>query len=342
MMIKSRAQVVYFGFLLLTLAVTLLIYGAARQWSFAAVFFVVINIGNAHYIMAYLASARHWQKLSPSIIGKRLALWFGASALYFIAFYSLGLPFAWALLSVLVIATHHFFRDYAFFYHQFSSSFIRQERPFLLTLFLGSLYIAFLFLTLYYFPEKIRILFAGPIPQLFFGVFGLAASLAAIVSGYYLFFQRFSYSPRHFAAAFALPYGSLGIAGALGSMNPIDLVYILVLWHYILWLGFTFVKVAHRSRFSSSNALSEKGLIAFATQSSWSRIYPLLLNASITHILIFLLPLLLLLLGFWNSFPELARQSFVWGLYGYPFWSFLHIVFTAFPHSQKALKPALL
>lgn len=308
-MIRLSTQIVYFGFLLFTLAATLLIYGLARQWSLSMMFFVVINIGSAHYIMTYISLRKSWFALPAGALKKRVAIWLAASAAFGALFYLSGHPLAFplALLAILVISVPHFFRDYAFFYNQFDSSYTQGNRSFFLTLFLSSAYLAFLFLLLFYFPEKIPVLFAAPLSTLFFGLTGALSMLIALGSGLILF-RSLAVSPR-FAGAFALPYGGIGAAGILGNMNPIDIVYILVLWHYLLWLGFTLIKMVDRGEWQP-----------FAGQTA------------LVHGAVFGSGLALLGLGAWNSFPELVKQSFVWGLYGFPLWTFMHIAFTAFPY----------
>lgn len=319
----------YIFFLSITLLATLAIYGGARLRSWPVVLFVVINIGNAHYLMAYLASLRRWRSLPQSTLLRRLALWLGASALYFLIFYASGIPFGWAVLSILVLAVIHAFRDYAFFYRRLDSAAGSNLRPITLTSFLSATFLSVLFLALYWFPEKKAFLFFEPLPTALFALAAALSGVVALVCGYRLLQRSLAYRRTLFLSFIAMPSLSGAFAKSLGAINPIDYAFPLTLWHYLLWLAYTFLTVTRTEReqtsagpddgrFSNILALNSKGMPQF------------LISTALIHAAVFLAAISALWWGHWRSFPEFAYGSFLWGFYGYPFWSFLHIAFSMF------------
>ncbi len=330
----------YIFFLSITLLATLAIYGGARLGSMSAVLFVVVNIGNAHYLMAYLASIRRWRLLSRPVLLRRLMLWLGASALYFLIFYASGIPFGWTVLSILILAVVHNFRDYAFFYHRLSSPSGSNPRPLALTYFLSAAFLTILFLALSWFPEKKSLFFFEPIPDPLF-IFGAALSGAvAVACGYRLLRQFFLHRQTLLPSAFIIiPSLSGAFAGSLGAINLIDYVFPLTLWHYLLWLAYTFLTL-RRTEKERMSAKPDEGRFAKVFALNSSGMPQLLISTVLIHTAVFLAAMGALWLGHWKSFPEFAYNSFLWGFYGYPFWSFLHIAFSVFPpYEQPGFAP---
>ncbi len=289
----------YLIFLSASLVATLVLYSIARSISGLVALFLVITIGNAHYILAYLANMKRWRQLPASMRKKRLLIWLAIGLLYTIIFYALKISFAWTLFSIIVIAAVHILRDYGFFFSQIISG--RGERSLALTVFLSGIYLGFLFLILAVNPDKIPFLFLYHLPINLFYI-GLGISIGGILIGGYSVARRL---------LFLLILPIIGLL-FLQQINPVDYVYSFVLWHFILWLFFTYQKTSHAA----------VGL--FQNRKKF------LLISSVIHILGFAVPFMLLKLDFWSSFSELAYGSLIFGLYGYPLWSFLHISFTSF------------
>lgn len=325
MNIKQMCILRYTGFLVVTFFLTLAIYIPSRNISWAVALFVVVNMGNAHYIMAYFANIRTWQQLSEKIRRNRLCLWIMLATIYLFIFYLSGLPFAWAIFSILLITSFHFFRDYAFFYYQISSVSAKDQRPLYLTIALTGAYLSLLFLQLYTFPQLIGTLLLNPISPLVFGMLGYLGILVALIGGYLYISHVYGMTPlRFFSFLTMATMGFIIGQASLELFNPIDYVYVLVLWHFVMWLALSVYKTWHRQSLYHTDSFFERIRL-------WqSNTKTFLIVAFISHIIVFLPPLLLLEQGIWHSFSEISYANPIWGLYGYPFWSFLHIVFTSF------------
>lgn len=326
-----RSKIFYVLFLGVTFLLTALLYFFARQRSLAVALFVVVNVGQAHYLMAYGPTLRKLFLLPRAQCAQRITLWLAAGALYFVIFYTSGLPFAWAIFSILIITSFHFARDYAFFYHAFRSSFSAPRRPRLPTIFLGTAYISFLFLLFYYFPYKVGQLYLDPLPPLLFGILGAVGLAGALVSGYRLLPDNIlSTAKRAFAHAFlfAVPAVGASISNFFYDIDPLDYVYLIVLWHFVLWLAFTSIKIL-------SSTTTKSGATGATRHIPDKQALRFFAHAILVHTLIFSAALFFFRSGGWSSFSAFADKSFLWGLYGYPFWSFLHIVLTSFPAPAK-------
>lgn len=315
----------YMGFLVATFFATLAIYIPSRNISWAVALFVVVNVGNAHYIMAYLANITIWQQLPSKICRSRLCLWITLATIYLFIFYISGLPFAWAIFSILLITSFHFFRDYAFFYYQISSAVTQDQRPLYLTIALTGAYLSFLFLQLHAFPQLIGMLLLNPIPSFVFGTLGYLSILVALISGYRYIFNVYDMTPLRFFSFFIIAIIGFAIGQtSLELFNPIDYVYVLVLWHFVMWFALSVYKTWYRQPAYHTDSFFERIMSwQFDTKS-------FLIVSLMSHIIVFLPPLLLFEQGIWHSFSKISYTNPIWGLYGYPFWSFLHITFTSF------------
>jgi hypothetical protein len=118
----------FFIFLTATFLVANLIYWSGRAVSLSLALFLVINIGNAHYLAAFTYGFKAWKDFAFADILKKLLLLALAAIGYWLIFYYSRLGFGWAILSILIMAIFHIVRDYPVFYFGLISDVRAQTR----------------------------------------------------------------------------------------------------------------------------------------------------------------------------------------------------------------------
>lgn len=313
----AAARDTYLFLLASTFCVSALLYfGARGLWGVPAALFLAFSTSLSHYALAYLWSVPSYARWPKKFIARNMIFFSSVLALFVALVYWPGVvSFSDALLFVVVISIVHNSRDYAFFFRQIASGFTDGRRSFVLTSFFSALSFLVIFGVLLAVPSKsgFQLILFSPqivVPLLVLSAAWLAWSLVMLArtkgfSGEELLPVR--YTLPIFLVPFALY--------AVGNVTALDLFYFFVIWHYILWYGYTLSKLSN----TGGSPTRFLGLVA-AT------------NA------VFIVPFFLLLsAGAWTDLPTAIRESFLWGLSGFVFFSFGHILFSVLP--RYAVRP---
>jgi uncharacterized membrane protein YfcA len=121
---------------------------------------------------------------------------------------------------------------------------------------------------------------------------------------------------------------AIAVAAVYFDPHPADLVYIVVLWHFTMWLAYTLFK-----KKSVVNRIGHKE----QKISYMDSIHGFIVILVVIHATIFIGAFGAIYAGYWQNIDDMAFDSIIWGLYGYPLWSFSHIAFSAIPRPRKIL-----
>ncbi len=342
MPVISQAQRSYLWILLATAATTVLLMKLSE--SLAGIYgllFLAAAFSQSHYIASYFFGAQSWKLLPSRERYHRVALFGGVSFLYFLLFYYPGvIGFEWTLFIIVLVGFLHCMRDYGFFYEQLTSDFRSYARPLWPTVILTLGYCG-IFLSYFSLNPAGVYMFRGD-PIYLSPIVGEATFFlffAAIVA-YFGFVRKSAnqgYS-KYFWIVLLLPVGFflvLVLTPVLSRfIELIEFIYFILIWHYVLWYVYTWLKVkkegSRMARISAETAVDKVVL--------WWRETPMhyVIATGALNVVVVAPFFILLAGGFWANFAEGAAQSFLWGLYGYPFWAFAHIVFNAFPKQHRS------
>lgn len=320
-------------FFVATFAITAVSYfGLKMLFGQGAALLFAFMLGQGHYVMAYLWSVPAYRRMTPVERARNLSIFAFLTALFFAAvFWFRWVSFPLALFSVIFIAVFHNFRDYEFFYRQFIRDFSGGFRRLAVTVFFSSAFLIVFSLNLLLQPGGSRVIFAGDLPAVLVQILFIAAVVGFVLSGLRLALPaaraiRSGFRP---AAAIAFPAG--GLLAAIAALDPVDLVYFFTVWHFVLWLVFVGFQTAGRRQTGHPGGRGS-GIVVYQWRES-----------TLGYFLVTAVVYAVILGGFvavWGlasprDLDRIITESFFWGLPGFVFFSFAHILFSALPHPRR-------
>lgn len=321
---NSRPFVVsyVFYFVALPLVLAILLYAVVNSyWGFPGVILGATLLGLPHYVLGY------WFRLSAlkrthrqySFFKTRVLAFLGALVFILLLYFFPDQSGAWPVLLLTFTFPFHGTRDFAFFWHQWSSNFSRFRYN---TTFAAASGLSFLGLLSPYLFSKIVV---------FGAVFSLPAALKPVLflAMFIMWFVYFSGLKLPLSYVFSLSLligagvwgGSLALSRLLSFYGAL---YILAYFHFIVWLIYTYLKT---HRFENSLLPADSFWVRLSLYFR-SNIFKLSALAVGIHAFF---AILLVVLYNWSdlSFHSFAMENFLFGLYGFPFWTIVHIVFSS-------------
>lgn len=334
----------YILFLLATFSFSALLYfGIKATWGIAAALLAVFLLGQGHYAMAYLWSVPAYRTAAVPHRSRNLAVFSILALAALLAFYIVPfLPFAYAVLFVIVLGVFHNFRDYEFFFRQMMSGYRDARRSPSLTFILSGLFLLVYFGTLFADPAHGMEVFGGAIPREVFAA-GVAFAFALLGTGLILFVRGKGFAPLLADAGIARSFAFFlpaPLVGLLARSDPADLAYLFTAWHFALWLGYIPMKVHYESARDASRQEEKSAGMLDAILRYWRRdIFRFAVVTLGLYAILIALPLAFWYAGWFRAAADFIRGSFFWGISGFIFFSFSHIVFTALPRLRRAPSP---
>ena len=337
----NRTSIEYLLLLTTTLALALCAYFSVKAlWGQSTALFLAFAMSLSHYAMAYIWSIPGYIRAGSAYTHKTLALFFlgmfcFTAIVYWFALFSVSA----VMLFVIFISVIHNARDFEFFFRQMRSDFTDYHRSSLANTFFSSFMFASFFGVLLMYTDLYTEKFGFKIVH-----FSPIVAQLAFFSSLGLFFVSVVKSLRKRDTALSLLF-LLTTAPLIVSIVPyvffknvtlLDIFYIHVLWHYLLWYAFMLLKIVKRGQRSTEKPACIIGAISYFS-SSVSRFLAFVICIN----LFFILPFFILLAyGRWDSISHAVAKSFLWGISGYVFFSVAHIYWSVLPRfRQQPLVP---
>ena len=309
-------------FVLLPLGLAVLLYFLMNtNLGFGGVVIGATLLGLPHYVMGYYFRIAALKRTHAhySFFKTRILLFFLAHAalvsMYFFPDRSGALP----VFILSFVFPFHGTRDFAFFWHQLTSNFSRFTYN---TLFASAIGLSFIGILSSYFITGFAVF------NVFFSIpAGIKTVLFLIMTfAWVMYFWHLGLRPLKNILFSTLIVGgtwwwSIYLPRILTFYGAL---YILAYFHFIIWLIFTYLKVF---RF--------EGLI-FPADSGWARLGLYIRSSRMKfsalvvglHVL-FILIFFVLYNAYQLTFYDFAMQNFLFGLYGFSFWTLGHIAFSS-------------
>ncbi len=323
------ASVQYFLLLTTTLIISLCVYFSAKAiWGQSAALFVAFSIGLSHYALAYIWSIPGYFRVVSVYKLRNLLLFFLGMLAFGLAVYWLEwLSVSFVMIFVVLISVVHNSRDFEFFFRQIYSGYKDYGRSSLASSFFASLLLVNFFGFILIQPEKFGFRMVPFLPGVFEVIF--FSSLVVFILSSFLFFKKMNERYLQVFSITLLPLlFSLFLYYGFSNITLLDIFYIQIIWHYLLWYGFMMMKV-YRSA-PPSQIIGGVWIVRYLSYLSSNLTRFLLFVVFIN--LFFVVPFFVLLFtGRWESIAQAMAQSFLWGISGYVFFSVAHIYWSVLP-----------
>jgi hypothetical protein len=288
--------------------------------------FFIFMLGQGHYVMAYLWSIPRYSTMAARQRWGNLAVWGALSTVFLLGVFVFRIvPYHIAVLTAILAAVFHNFRDYGFFFHALQNSQRSRKHSVALTALLGGGYSSVFFWRGLVHPDELTAILAGHIPNwLSLVLFSLA--IFSTIAGLFYVWRSIVISR---ASRLLYSVGGLLIIAILAQIRLTDLFYIFATWHFVLWLAYIGVRT-HRSQKTTA------GHHAVSLLTFWQ--YSVKRYVLMTASLYALLVVSFLVGAHFGIFPTLENavfESFLWGMPGFVMFSLTHILFTALPNAKS-------